>query len=297
MKRLLKRLLPPALWGRLQALRYHGWALLRAWLLFRRRGYAIVQDGHGCRYRVDDWPTARRHIRDGVVLDGVSIQQFAAQVLRSGDVAVDIGANVGGVALPLAQQVGATGRVYAIEAEQKNYEHLQRNVALNGLAGRLSSFHYAACASDGPMVLHVFDDPDTPEWHSLGRFTLDGHTPETTQTVPGIRLDTFCQQQGIEHIRLLKVDVEGAEPDVFAGAGALLAAGRVDYLLFEISLTPLSGLNYTVTDVVQPLLAAGYAVRRLVDGRLETITLAQIAGIDYGNYVALSPRLAAETDH
>ena len=40
--------------------------------------------------------------------------------LREGDTAIDVGANIGALTVPMSQMVGKNGRVYAIEADPEN---------------------------------------------------------------------------------------------------------------------------------------------------------------------------------
>jgi FkbM family methyltransferase len=48
------------------------------------------------------------------------------------------------------------------------------------------------------------------------------------QTVPVMSLDTYCTENGIAHIDVLKVDVQGHEPAVLRGAERMLSEGRID---------------------------------------------------------------------
>lgn len=56
---------------------------------------------------------------------------------------------------------------------------------------------------------------------------------EDSEKVEILTLDTYCQQKSIEHISLLKIDVEGHELDVFAGAKEMFAKGAIDIVTFE----------------------------------------------------------------
>jgi hypothetical protein len=60
-----------------------------------------------------------------------------------------------------------------------------------------------------------------------------GRAFEFTERVTVNRLDGFCSLQGIPHIDLLKLDVEGHELSVLRGAGALLTTGAIDMIQFE----------------------------------------------------------------
>jgi len=53
--------------------------------------------------------------------------------------------------------------------------------------------------------------------------------------VPVTTLDRFAASRGIERIGLLKIDVEGFEPEVLRGTSGLLRAGAIDLILFEYS--------------------------------------------------------------
>ena len=57
-----------------------------------------------------------------------------ALAVNAGDVAVDIGAGTGYFALPLAQAVGASGRVIAVDSQGKMLEHLQKKIASSELS-------------------------------------------------------------------------------------------------------------------------------------------------------------------
>src|SRR5215468_9331910 len=53
--------------------------------------------------------------------------------LRDGATAIDVGANIGDLTLPLSEIVGESGRVYAIESHPENFNVLCANLALNGI--------------------------------------------------------------------------------------------------------------------------------------------------------------------
>lgn len=62
-------------------------------------------------------------------------QSYAMQTfLSEGDIAFDIGANIGGFTVPLAEKVGVSGRVFAFEPFRVLNQMLNANVALNGLS-------------------------------------------------------------------------------------------------------------------------------------------------------------------
>lgn len=79
-----------------------------------------------------------------------------ARFLRPGDVAVDIGANVGSVALCLAKTVGPGGTVHAFEPQRQIFQYLSGNAGLNGYTN-LRCINAAVGAENGTIALPPVD--------------------------------------------------------------------------------------------------------------------------------------------
>lgn len=71
-------------------------------------------------------------------------------------------------------------------------------------------------------------------------------------------LDALMARQGVEHVHLLKVDVEGHELDVLAGAGGLLSAQAVDVIYIEAGMSGESAQQVHHRDIELVLEAHGY---------------------------------------
>lgn len=250
-----------------------------AWARARLFGSTFfLRDRRGLRYRIEygepfsrlaGVPVWRREFTDDR-----EMLAFLERVLRPGDVVVDVGASIGGVALPAAR-IGC--RVLAVEPELENFERLRENIALNGLA--VEALRLAIADRIGTAVLHVFP-PARRGHHSLA----PDEAATGTQSVGCTTIDALLDHQRIERVDLLKVDVEGAEPEVFAGAAGALARGAVRTIVFEISREPLRRMGHRSEDVFRPLRAAGYSIRSL-DGE-------EIVGApewSFANLVAVAP--------
>jgi FkbM family methyltransferase len=154
-------------------------------------------------------------------------------VLKPGMTAVDVGANVGQISLEMAQLVGPTGRVVAIEPSPGNVRFLRAHVAANGFNDRVIVVEAACSAGEsGELVLEVASgDLDSiqngPQLKSLGlkRNPLHIGKPSTEVRVLTRSLDSLCDELGLS-VDVLKVDVEGAEVEVFSGARACLSRFR-----------------------------------------------------------------------
>lgn len=176
---------------------------------------------------------------------------YLERTLRPGDVVVDVGASIGVVAL-LAAKAGC--RVLAIEAERANYDRLRANIVLNEL--QVEPLQLAITDHRGMATLYVFP-PHRRGHHTLAR----DDAAIATQTVGCMTIDDFLERKGIERVDLLKIDVEGTEPEAFAGAVGSLATGAIRRIIFEISREPLLRMGHRIEDVIRPLRAAGYSIR------------------------------------
>jgi predicted RNA methylase len=80
-----------------------------------------------------DWPADRSvlgNLQRGTSFEG-DVANAMLRVLREGDIAVDIGANIGYLTVLASLLVGPTGRVVAFEPDPENVLRLRANVALN----------------------------------------------------------------------------------------------------------------------------------------------------------------------
>ena len=126
--------------------------------------------------------------------------------LRPGDIAVDIGANIGDLTLPMAQLTGASGRVYAVESHNDYFNILCANLALNEIENTKAINAFIA---DSEMV-----DTAGP-W---GQF---GYVAENFK-VPIITVDSF----GLDACAFIKIDVDGKELEVLRSAVATIEKTR-----------------------------------------------------------------------
>ena len=158
---------------------------------------------------------------------------IAAGVLRERNDGwlLDVGANVGSVCIPLVQR-GVVTRALAFEPEPKNYAHLVRSLALNGIAGdTVRPVNAAVSSTNGAASLELaftnFGD------HRIRVEPPASSHPECREedrvviTVPVHRLDDVVAAEGIarDEVRLLWIDAQGHEGQVLEGAPALLGEG------------------------------------------------------------------------
>ncbi|ADP69688.1 methyltransferase FkbM family [Rhodomicrobium vannielii ATCC 17100] len=187
--------------------------------------------------------------------------------LKPGDVAIDAGANIGVVTVFMARLVGPHGHTIAVEMMPDTAARLRHNVALNGLeAVEVVEQALSDCAgkkvhaqvADGLFGQASIANVTNPQ-RALRRVEV-----ETTT------LDALTK--GVETIAIMKMDLEGAEPQALAGAGEMLQrtravvfeswardGGRTSSILTAagFAITAIDGLNFLATRVEMPTRASG----------------------------------------
>lgn len=181
-----------------------------------------------------------------------------AQLVRPGDVVVDLGGNIGYFTLAAALLVGPHGQVHTFEPYRPCYERLLRNVQLNGLAN-VTVNNLAVADKVEQHTLHV--KPGDPGSTSFG-----GHTEEIDrQTTESIDIDSYCAEHGLDRVDVIKMDIEGAEFLALQGMRETLRRAQ-PLLFFELNPTRLAACGSSTTAVVALLRDAGYALYLAEDG-------------------------------
>jgi FkbM family methyltransferase len=130
------------------------------------------------------------------------------QVLKPGGVALDIGANIGTHTVALAKHVTSSGVVFAFEPQRLTYQLLNANVALNALVN-VQCLNRVAGDARGQMRIPALDPAVEG---NFGALKAEGH--QQGELVDMIRVDDL----GLLRCNLMKIDVEGMESRVLAGA-------------------------------------------------------------------------------
>jgi FkbM family methyltransferase len=164
----------------------------------------------------------------------VTIEWIAG--FRSGEVLVDVGANVGMYTIWAARTRGV--RVFAFEPESLNYALLNRNIFHNRLAAQVRAYCVALSDGGGLGELHLSQFSAGGSVHSLNEAVDHAHRPtrhEFTQGSVSATLDELVREGKVAPPHYIKIDVDGFEPKVIRGAAATLRAGSVRSLLIEVN--------------------------------------------------------------
>ena len=100
----------------------------------------------------------------------------------------------------------------------------------------------------------------------------DGVEAETNFDIPARSLDELATEFASPHVSLLKIDVEGFEAEVLAGAAGLLAAQAVDMIYIEAGLDPETRQQTYYRAIEDYLRAHGYRMFRIYEQHNEWAT-------------------------
>lgn len=183
--------------------------------------------------------------------------------VKAGDLVVDVGANMGQYSTALSRLVGPTGLVVAFEASPSTAALTRRILAGTGV-----ELHACALSDHaGTVELELFADAagNLIRGHTRVKGDDTGRTPARRETAQVRTLDEVIKDRK-SAVRFMKIDVEGHELSVLAGARQVLSQDR-PMLLIEAN----GEANFLrLEELLKPL---GYACWiNLPDGQIKAAT-------------------------
>jgi len=171
----------------------------------------------------------------------------------------DVGANIGDYTKKLNTSITCPRNIYSFEPFSSVFREL------NSLKNNINSF-YPFCLgfSDTKQVKKFFSSSDFSEVGGLYNkdFSQFGFSLNLSEDVQFDTIDDFCNSKEINHIDLLKVDVEGHDFFVLKGASTMLTNNKIDFIQFEFGAANYLSKTY-LFDFYQ-LLTPNYKLYRLL---------------------------------
>ncbi len=189
------------------------------------------------------------------------------KIVKSGDVVLDIGANVGAHTLLLAQSVGATGKVLAFEPTDFALAKLRKNMTLNpGLADRIECHQYMLvdAESEGEQTPEIYSSwplKDDRNVHALHRGKL-----KTTLGAQARTLDSVISSLDVDQVDFMKLDIDGFECGMMRGADAVLSRWHPTIIL-ELAPYSLVEQGESLGELIRILKKHGYRLFDLGTGQ------------------------------
>jgi FkbM family methyltransferase len=177
--------------------------------------------------------------------------------VRKGDWIIDVGASVGLYTVALSRAVGPNGRIFAFEPCPASHALLARvlrvrrmsnvrleRVAIADTSGRIRLMTPSdARGAKQPPCTHVISGED--------------HESQILD-VTSMSIDDYCLKNGIQNVRVVKVDIEGYELFALRGAKELIGRAR-PVLLVEIERRHTTRYGYQPEYIWEEILSYGYS--------------------------------------
>lgn len=176
-----------------------------------------------------------------------AITNIMRKLIKSGDVCLDIGANVGWFTTLFQKLVGAGGAVHAFEPIPSTFELLSKNAGANKVSENIWLNNLALGDEEKEIELHIFNG--LPDGHaSISTFEFEEY-----ETFPCrmITLNSYLEENQIENVNFVKADIEGAELMMLKGASKLFEQKIPPVFEIEMALATTKGFGYLPNDLIE----------------------------------------------
>jgi FkbM family methyltransferase len=180
-----------------------------------------------------------------------AIRDRLARIQTRKPIMVDIGAHIGKYTILSGRLLKNSGTVVALEADPANFALLKKNITLNNL-NNVVAFNLGCWSSDGKLILHR-------QLWDLGGHSFVDKTRGDSIPVPVRTLDGVLRDSGIDHVDVMKIDVQRAEAEVLRGARATLQLNPNVAVFFEET------SDIGIAESARILRDSGFNLKRLDD--------------------------------
>lgn len=185
----------------------------------------LIRTNFGFDIWCDRWDVIGQTIIETGQWEGLLSRTIQA-ILRPGDTAVDIGANIGYDSMIMSLTVGATGTVIAFEPDHGNLAALLKNLK-NLPHQNVIPISLALSQKTEKTRISIADDSNR------GQSNLRPRESGPSQPILSVRFDKILNIENTNKIRLAKMDIEGYELNAIKGMGDII--NKFDYITCEIT--------------------------------------------------------------
>ena len=191
--------------------------------------------------------------------------KFLLQTIKlgDGDIAIDIGANLGWYSVLLNRISESGSTIFAFEPDPNNFELLEFNLTKNDCSN-VKAFNKAA--SDKNETLSLYKYPEK----NRGRHSLLPQKNAQKVDVSAVSLDAFLDAELHSKVKFIKIDIEGYE--FYALRGAVLILKNCPMVMMEFSPHLYPEASHA-SELVQFMANLEFAPKLLMHGKLEEIDL------------------------
>jgi FkbM family methyltransferase len=195
-------------------------------------------------------------IRSGEVFDR-HIIDCAAGYIGRGTAAIDIGANLGQMALQFSRLVGEGGEVFAFEADDFIHHILCQNIKVNSVQN-VRTINKAVHEIAGERV--YFPDQDFTRFSSFGSYGIDPNA-KSGRSVETVTVDSLHIERPVS---FMKIDVQGSDLFALRGARETILRHKMP-IIFEYEEQFQEEFGTTFQDYVDFVASVGYRFLKTID--------------------------------
>lgn len=223
-------------------------AVLLKWLLRIRRQLAEASG-------LEMWVDPVSNFGSRLIAEGSyepDLTQACRTILRNGDTFFDVGGNEGWFSMVACQSVGAAGRVFTVEPQERLWPVILENASLNHFAN-LMLLPFGVAREEAVVEMNLYPSLNSGSSNfGSGRRRFD-----KVQRVTVMPLEKLIDQSGAARIDLMKIDIEGFELEALVSAGRHLGS-TIRRLVVEIHPPLLKARGESEEQVRELLAERGY---------------------------------------
>lgn len=151
--------------------------------------------------------------------------RFFRKFLQKGDLAIDIGANIGHMTIPMSIVTGKQGLTLAFDPNPYVFKVLLENSKLNPEATNIQPYNFAISESEDEFYYNSSEASFNNGGISKEKQNRHGKYSLSTK-IKGIQLEAFLQKNypdNIDRLRLIKIDTEGYDKEIIKSISDLLS--------------------------------------------------------------------------
>ena len=194
---------------------------------------------------------------------------YLKQIIKKGDIVIDVGANIGYYTLNFAKLVGESGHVFAFEPDPSNFELLSKNIKENNY-NNVTLIQKAVSNENSKIRLYI------SKRNLASHRIFDAEDKRNSIDVDVITLDEYFKK--IEKpIKLIKMDVEGAEGASLLGTKKIIDNSDELVIMMEYFPKWIKKFGYIPQDILKSLIEKEFKLFNINqdDKKLESIDLIQ----------------------
>ena len=179
---------------------------------------------HGLQYKI---PNLKENIGFEIFANGIYEKDTSDLIISNlppNGVFLDVGANIGSISLPVCR-ARPDVKVICAEASRFVFEYLEQNISINNIQN-CTLINKAISDQDNKTIAFYTSD-------LFGKGSMAVSKNKNTESIQTITLDTLIIQLGLNHVNLIKIDIEGYELFALKGLRSVLNSKNAPDIIFE----------------------------------------------------------------